>query len=58
MVKRRFTAPAQNRKIGIYNVDEESTGSEELILESGNKDRNRIMRTTEVVVDNVEKGTC
>jgi hypothetical protein len=52
MVKR----PNQSRKISIYGVNIERTGSEERILDDESKDGNRIMRTTEVTVNNVERG--
>jgi hypothetical protein len=44
------------QKINIYTVSEERAGSEDLILESDEKNSNCIRRTTEVVVENEKKG--
>jgi hypothetical protein len=50
-------SPNQSRKVSVYGVNTERTGSEEWILDDGSKDGHQIMRTTEVIVNNVEKGT-
>ena len=45
----------QSRKIEVYTVIEEHAGSEDRILGSEFHDATRIKRTTEVVIDSVER---
>jgi hypothetical protein len=53
----RLAASSRNGEVEIYTGGADRTGSEERILDPSDKDLKRIKCTTEVVVDNVEKGS-
>lgn len=54
----RLTATSSSRVDNFDSTYRDRVGSEECILETANTNAKRIMRTTEVVINNAERDTC